>query len=58
LEGIAKIVYTFTAVQIFRNGGEDQGFDWLKNTTSRLRNIHRLAPARLLLWPEVKSSPA
>jgi len=49
--------YIFTAAQIFRNGGEDQGFAWLKKYESQLRNTRRHAPGRLLWWREEKTSP-
>jgi len=41
--------YIFTAVQIFRNGGEDQGFDWLKRYDKQVAQYTPTCPAPITL---------
>jgi iron(III) transport system substrate-binding protein len=41
--------YIFTAVQIFRNGGEEQGFDWLKRYDAQVLQYTPTCPAPITL---------
>ncbi len=41
--------YIFTAVQIFRNGGEAQGFDWLKRYDGQVLQYAPTCPAPITL---------
>lgn len=41
--------YIFTAVQIFRNGGENQGFDWLKRYDRQVLQYTPTCPAPITL---------
>jgi iron(III) transport system substrate-binding protein len=41
--------YIFTAVQIFRNGGEDKGFDWLKRYDKQVAQYTPTCPAPITL---------
>jgi iron(III) transport system substrate-binding protein len=41
--------YIFTAVQIFRNGGEAQGFDWLKRYDAQVLQYTPTCPAGITL---------
>jgi iron(III) transport system substrate-binding protein len=41
--------YIFTAVQIFRNGGENQGFDWLKRYDQQVLQYTPTCPAPITL---------
>ena len=41
--------YIFTAVQIFRNGGEDKGFDWLKRYDGQVLQYTPTCPAPITL---------
>jgi iron(III) transport system substrate-binding protein len=41
--------YIFTAVQIFRNGGEDQGFDWLKKYDKSVAQYTPTCPGPITL---------
>jgi iron(III) transport system substrate-binding protein len=41
--------YIFTAVQIFRNGGEDKGFDWLKRYDQQVLQYTPTCPAPITL---------
>ena len=41
--------YIFTAVQIFRNGGEAQGFDWLKRYDAQVLQYAPTCPAPITL---------
>jgi iron(III) transport system substrate-binding protein len=41
--------YIFTAVQIFRNGGEEQGFDWLKRYDKQVAQYTPTCPAPITL---------
>jgi len=41
--------YIFTAVQIFRNGGEDKGFDWLKKYDKSVAQYTPTCPGSITL---------
>jgi iron(III) transport system substrate-binding protein len=41
--------YIFLAVQIFRNGGEDQGFDWLKRYDKQVAQYTPTCPGSITL---------
>src|SRR5262249_35705943 len=41
--------YIFMAVQIFRNGGEDKGFDWLKRYDKQVAQYTPTCPAPITL---------
>jgi iron(III) transport system substrate-binding protein len=41
--------YIFTAVQIFRNGGEDKGFDWLKRYDKQVAQYTPTCPGPITL---------